>query len=369
MYDLIFHCQEENIDGLILLVDFEKAFDSLSWEFIESTLNNFNFGEKYIFFKNSNKVIGIITQQKEHKLSQYADDTSVFLRATEENLKNSLEYLEWFYQKSGLKININKTKVIRIGPIRETDRRFCRENDLEWVSSFTALGIEYDTLNIENITELNIQNKIDSMTKLIQTWMGRNINPIGRVTVFKSSILSKIIHLLQSLPSPSKNTLKNIEKIAHNFIWRNKRHQVNRNTLSLELEQGGLNMIDLVDFDLSLKITWLQKLHFSHEEWEEFALSNNIDRSIWTGKRYHIHLLSKVTNPFWRSVVLAYKAWYQSLLKVYPPSIIYYPIWGNKTMNIPLNNRLYSNGLTFLGDIIDEDGNFLSKMDLETRFN
>ena len=39
------------------------------------------------------KVTGIITQQKEHKLSQYADDTSVFLRATEENLKNSLEIL------------------------------------------------------------------------------------------------------------------------------------------------------------------------------------------------------------------------------------------------------------------------------------
>ena len=67
--------------------------------------------------------------------------------------------------------------------------------------------------------------------------------------------------------------------------------------------------------------------------------------------------------------MLAYKAWYQSLLKVYPPSIIYYPIWGNKTMNIPFINRLYSNGLIFLGDIIDEDGNFLSKMDLEIRFN
>ena len=107
---------------------------------------------------------------------------------------------------------------------------------------------------------------------------GKKHYPIGRVTVFKSLILSKIIHLLQSLPSPSKNTLKSIEKIAHNFIWRNKRHQVNKNTLSLELEQGGLNMIDLVDFDLSLKITWLQKLHFSHEELEGFALSNNIDR-------------------------------------------------------------------------------------------
>ena len=38
-------------------------------------------------------------------------------------------------------------------------------------------------------------------------------------------------------------------------------------------------------------------------------------------------------------------------------------------MNIPFNNRLYSNGLIFLGDIINKDGNFLSKMDLEIHFN
>ena len=66
---------------------------------------------------------------------------------------------------SGLKINITKTKVIRIGPIRETDRRFCRENDLEWVTEFVDLGIKYDVLNMENITVNNITEEIDSMKK------------------------------------------------------------------------------------------------------------------------------------------------------------------------------------------------------------
>ena len=124
--------------------------------------------------------------------------------------------------------------MIRIGPIRETDRRFCRENDLEWVCTFCALGIEYNTLDIENITELNIHDKLNSMKKLIQLWMGRNIKPIGRIAVFKSLISSKIIHLLQSLPFPSKTLFKHIEKIAYNFIWRNKRHHVNKKILSLD---------------------------------------------------------------------------------------------------------------------------------------
>ena len=112
-------------------------------------------------FKESNLVEGLTLHRKEHRLNQYADDTSLFLKACERNLKNSLDILQWFYFKSGLKISIQKTKVIRIGPIRETDCRFCRENNLDWVSTFTALGIEYNVLDISNIADHNILLKLD----------------------------------------------------------------------------------------------------------------------------------------------------------------------------------------------------------------
>ena len=44
MYDIINECNTQNIDGLILLIDFEKAFDSISWSFISKTLEILNFG-------------------------------------------------------------------------------------------------------------------------------------------------------------------------------------------------------------------------------------------------------------------------------------------------------------------------------------
>ena len=299
MYDIIFECENRGIDGLILLVDFEKAFDSLSWRFIHQVLKKYSFGNNFIKWinmfqqgsnsriilngnlsgafnlhrgcrqgdpispylfilcseyltiaiKNNPEIEGIRIMTKEHKTSQYADDTSVYLKATERNLKKCLDTLEWFYHISGLKINIGKTKVIRIGPIRETDRRFCRENNLEWVSKYNALGIEYDLNNFQNITIQNIENKIESMKKLMHLWVYRNITPIGRVCILKSLILSKIIHVLQSLPTPNVEYMTKIEKLCINFIWKNKRHEVNKHTLCLPIEQGGLNMVNLKEFD------------------------------------------------------------------------------------------------------------------------
>ena len=77
--------------------------------------------------KNNEEIEGIKIVNKEHKLCQYADDTSIFMRANERNLRACIKTLNWFYEVSGLKINIKKTKVIRIGTIRESDRRYCKE--------------------------------------------------------------------------------------------------------------------------------------------------------------------------------------------------------------------------------------------------
>lgn len=53
--------EEENIPGLLLLVDFEKEFNSVSWSFIKKSPRYFNFGEfirKWMYFLFKHKISG-----------------------------------------------------------------------------------------------------------------------------------------------------------------------------------------------------------------------------------------------------------------------------------------------------------------------
>ena len=48
VYDLLHYAEKYKIPGLLLLIDFEKAFDSVSWKFLYSALRYFGFDENFI---------------------------------------------------------------------------------------------------------------------------------------------------------------------------------------------------------------------------------------------------------------------------------------------------------------------------------
>ena len=57
-------------------------------------------------FRTHPGINGIKVGGKEHRISQFADDTTLFMSFNEENLRICMDILNSFYLISGLKINV-----------------------------------------------------------------------------------------------------------------------------------------------------------------------------------------------------------------------------------------------------------------------
>ena len=48
MLDILDDTVAKNKSGMFMTIDFEKAFDSLNWKFLEKAMNIFNFGKSIV---------------------------------------------------------------------------------------------------------------------------------------------------------------------------------------------------------------------------------------------------------------------------------------------------------------------------------
>lgn len=210
-----------------MTLDFEEAFDTLSFNFIEKTLMHFNFGimlrswvrlflyntmttiqingflsdfiriergcrqgdpiSSYIFIlsaeilatliRNTKNIKGIKIENVEYKISQFADDTSLLLDGSDISLNTVMQLLHKFALESGLKINCDKTNLIWIGSKKYSIHSIKTKYKLHWgTTNFKLLGIIFD-VDLEKMIELNFQNKIASLQSIIQFWKRRNLTP------------------------------------------------------------------------------------------------------------------------------------------------------------------------------------------------
>ena len=82
--------------------------------------------------RQNRNIKGIHINDTEYKISQYADDTSMFLDGSSESLNNTLSELEKFANISGLKINFDKTQVVWIGSKKYSTSAIKTKWKLSW---------------------------------------------------------------------------------------------------------------------------------------------------------------------------------------------------------------------------------------------
>ena len=189
------YASTKQIPGLLLFIDFEKAFDIIEWPFIERTLKHFNFGASLVtwlklFYTNISSCIqnngwsseffslsrgvrqgyplspnlfilcaevlanavrrdenirSINIANVECKLSQYADDTTKTLDGSELSLSRTLLSLDNLVNSSGLKINYEKTEALWIGSRKDTDFSIPSNKLITWARGKGLIG------NISNL--------------------------------------------------------------------------------------------------------------------------------------------------------------------------------------------------------------------------
>ena len=424
IYDILSYSNKENKKGLMVLIDFEKAFDSVSWSFMEKCLNFYNFKHDIInwiktFYKNikstvlvnndptswfkiergcrqgdpispyifllcgeilahmvrQNKNIkGYFISDTEIKISQYADDTSLFLDGSEKSFKTCIQTIMEYAKYSGLAMNFDKTKIVWFGSKETPTETFLPELNFEWNPvDFNILGVIFTT-DLKNITDKNIERKLKDMQNEINKWTKRDLTPFGKVTVIKSLVISKIVHILLALPSPSEKLFKRIENMLFDFLWDGKPDKIKRTIAKKKLEKGGLGMIDIKLFEKSLKLTWVRRFLNSDSKWKNVITTIYPKlECFWMYGNYYYHILSStITNPFWSNVFsflnqFTTNTYVTCLEELAETSFLYNE--KVKIANSVVNNNMFQQNNVYLVKHLMEDDMFLSYDDFIKKYN
>ena len=297
--DVIWGCDAENVSGAIMALDFSKAFDSVSKQYMFETLKTFNFHPEFIkwvevlnsqtkscvsnyghltswFFlkrglrqgcplsamlfiicielmaikiRQSKDVHGIelFAVDQQIKISQYADDNTIFVRDTE-SVHAVLDIIEEFKNISGLSLNRIKTQAMWIGRTKDNQDT---PGGISWITgrspTLKILGVIFRNVGSAGNVMQNWETKIEHMQHLINSWNKRNITLMGRITIVKSLLLSQIIHLLMVLVPPECVRQK-IDSMIFRFIWKTTGkggEKVKRVNVIQSYEKAGLKMTNV----------------------------------------------------------------------------------------------------------------------------
>ena len=416
--DILSQTTKLNIAGILLTIDFEKAFDSIRWKFIWKTLKNFNFGDRFISYvstlynqisttvinnghisnwftpkrgvrqgcplspylfilavevlalsiRQNKDISGLVFNGVEVKLSQLADDTNCVVK-DEQSLKNILDTFSLFRSGTGLDINVDKTTARCLGNFIPSNHKLF---GLKWTQEpVHTLGVNLSGRE-EDHYNLNFRPKIYKMKQLLNSWKCRKLSLKGKITVINSLAISKLVYLANTILTPEK-VYREVKALILDFLWDGSTPKIAYSTLIQGIEKGGLKLVDLELKVKSLCITWVKRLtNQSKGKWKALPsvfynttnlntyFSTNSSRLTWlNGPQFY-----KVIQNIWSDIT-----------RVVEPNeeiIQSQTLWNNRYITIQNTPFLWKKwkdaGIFKIRDIIDNNGTFLDSEQIYQQF-
>ena len=297
--DVIFYANQENFELAILNLDWYKAFDTVSIDFVIRILDAFGFGATFIGWIKTlyngiesilsiNNILGdffsvtrsvrqgcplsmalfIIYQEPfyralatsqivrpltlpgndEIKLLGYADDTNIIVIDTN-SLTEINNIITNFELATGSELNRNnKTKIYGVGQWQNR-----QQWPMDWLKTETdflfTLGIYHgnDYLATLDKNWSIISSKIQSHTQLL---FNRRISIFQRAAYANSCIMSKVWYVCHIYPL-TKPHIKEINRTVFAYLWGGRYEPVRRTTVFKPKCEGGLC---LVNCDIKAKV-------------------------------------------------------------------------------------------------------------------
>lgn len=311
---------------------------------------------------------GLRNNNIESKITMYADDTSFLINPKTQCLSSLLDLLNIFSQQSGLILNYDKCKILRIGCLKGTPYSIDSKVPILWTDGpVNLLGIVIPE-NLEDLCAVNYDSKLRKMDRILQLWKGKPLTLYGKVSIVNSNIVPQFIYLIMSLPAPSQHFFKIYEQKIFEFLWDGKPEKIKRKILYNEYEQGGLKLLNLEALCSTLKASIVPKI-YQNTEWYTNVLLDNT-HLLGKKKLYPFLQLLPSHYPYVENLMgnisgfikeIARSWWcFQFFEPEKREDILQQIIWMNSNIVIDGKpvfwKKMLGKGIIFINDIINEKG-------------